>query len=257
MKRFIVILLGALALVFTGCSSDDDVENPGGINSEVISGLQLTGSVATYSRISLDLYNRDSQSNGEWEKIDLLTYSGFIPETDPTFIFQDGKIWKEESYSSVPHNPEPLGLIWAAYCEVAHENRDLYVGRDFSYDDETKQFVIKDNKRGYNVADQTLEVTSFNEEYMVLSDVSHYDGGRTGEGGEQKETAVYRRTSTDRMDESKILAFDSQYECDMYVWQKGYDTFGRYVTVNEIFGPEVILDSPVIDIERWKPQPKK
>ena len=257
MKRFLTILLGALALVFTGCSSDDSPEATNEIRGEVIDGLQLTGSVATYTIVTHEYFERESLSDTDWKNVTNSGVIGYVPYLSTKFIFQDGKIWTKVKYFSSNTGPAPLGLIWDAYCEATHENRQLYAGHEFTYDNELKQIVAKEMEINGYFLDLKLDVISFTDEEMSLSFVNYFEDGYPVKGGLQKETAKYRRTSTDRMDESKILAFDSQYDCDMYVWQKAYDQFGRYLNVNEVFGPEVIFDSPVIDLENWKPQPKK
>lgn len=256
MKSLFKIFLGALALVTSGCSSDEAPSTANEVSSEVIEGLQLSGSVATYTKISHTFFHRESLSDTQWKEFNIEDWDGSVTYLESIFIFQDGKIWTEAQYFSTSSGPAPLLLLWAAYCEAADESRDLYVGHEFTYDDELKQIIVKEMKTNGLTYDMNLEVTSFTDENMELSFVNYFEDGYPVKGGLQKETAKYRRTSTDRMDESKILAFDSQYDCDMYVWQKAYDTFGRYVNVNDVFGPEVKFDSPVIDIERWKPQSK-
>lgn len=248
MKKYYLVIVGLLALMGGACSSDSEPGAENGIQGEVIVGLQQLGSAATYTIESRNLYNRDSGSGGRWESVSF--DDGYTMPLPASLVFQDGKLWSEAKYFSMTSGPEMLGMLWDAYCARTNERRRLFVGYDFSFDESMKALSVES---GFSLIAE-YNVETFNEQRLTLNCVTRYEGGHTGQGGDRMFKAVYRRTSDARMDSNGILAFDSQYDCDRYVWEKAYSVFGRYVDLNECFGPEVIFDNPVVDLDAIEPK---
>lgn len=221
-----------------GCTDGPDLK--GKIDKSAIDVLSRQGSVATYERVDVQLYNKDAWSKGKWEEVDLSDYVGWSPSLPATLVFQDGQLWRELQlfFSWGPH---VLSAPWNAYLRATGNKISLYTAPKFYYDEAEQTFDVGDYAN-YDVID-------FTDSKLTLSATSTYYGGRTGEGGEHLEMLSYRITDPVILDGPDVKAFATTKEAYRYILDCAREEFGRYIDLNDIYYPSVIFDDPIIDLD--------
>lgn len=238
------LLLGFLSLVAMlciSCSENGAPDKNGKIDPEAIEVLSRQGSVATYKMTEVKMFNKDSQSNGKWEEVDLDGLCGWQTSLPQTLLFQDGKLWRELPLFNISTGPHILYYPWAAYLKVTGQAIDLYIAPKFIYDEVGNTFSIGEYAK--------FDVIEFNDSKLTLSSETQYSGGRTGEGGKNLEILYYEITDPVVLGDPDAKAFDSDKEAYRYILDCARKQFGRYIDLNEIYYPNIIFDNPIVDLD--------
>jgi len=244
-KKILTLFVVLFATMLVACSEDDSPKMQGEINKSHISSLSRDGSVSTYVKIGLKVYRNYGETDADWETYDVKGLDGWMSDFDETISFQDGKVWRPVTMF-LGYGFVPVDDVWRAYSKVTGEARELYISSRFEFDEQNNTISFNGEKYG---------VIEFTEKELILS----HDVNLIG-GGVEREIATFKKGTPVHFDGSKILQFESDYECYLYIAKKGREQFGRYINLNEVFKGWVILDDPIVDmdeIDAWLEEYKK
>ena len=245
LKTVISATVLACVLSFTSCSDEpanvkdyEPVKNgqivQGQIDFNALSRYELALEDATYTQSSYSLYNMDEWSNDKWE-LETDDLMGYYHSTPSNIVVLEGKVWTPLRHFSSVYGPSAFSNALNALNTKLKTEYYVYVVRPFEVDVEEYTLMINGSK--YDI------LTAFNDN-LVLSSISEYLGGRTGNGGQYLEVGFYEKTEPLALNESKDLGFDSVTKA--YDWLIGqfHETFGEKVNLNVLYSPQIILDNP-------------
>lgn len=244
-KNAISVMMLACALSFTSCSDEpaninnfEPVKNgkivQGSVDFTVLSRYESALEDATYTQSGYSLYNMDEWSNNKWE-LETEELIGFSCSTPSSIVVREGKVWTPMLLFSSATGPTAFSTAIHAINTKLNTKYYVYVVRPFKVDVENCTLVINRSK---------FDILTASNDNLVLSYISRYGGGRTGNGGKFLEVGFYEKSDPLALNESKDLGFDS--EAEAYDWLIGQfqETFGEKVNLNMLYSPEIILDNP-------------
>lgn len=242
-------LFTILALFFCSCEEEtsDSFEavkkgklRQGEVNFTTLIRLHDGLEDGVLSRIDFKMYNNDEQTGGKWEFFDHTDYVGLSPVTPGTVIISGGKVWMHVETFSCSEGPTYFAQALSAVNKTLKRNYGAYVAHNFAVDQDTKSFSIGDTQFG-------IVASSTNS--LKLSFISDYLGGRTHKGGQHLEVSTYKLAEPFIFDSDR-LRFDSTYEAYEWLIDIFRATFGEEVNLNQIYAGLIILDQPILSIDK-------
>lgn len=245
LKTVISVTMLACALSFTSCSDEpadvksyEPVKNgqivQGPVDLNALSRYESALEDATYTRSYYSLYRMDEWTNNRWEPEtdDLI---GYYPSTPSSIVVLDGKVWTPIRLSSSACGPSAFSTALGALNTKLETKYYVYVVRPFEVN--VEEYTLTLNGSKYDI------LTAFNDN-LVLSSISDYSGGRTGNGGRYLEIGFYEKTEPLSLNESNDLGFDSVTEAYNWMIEQFHENFGEKVNLNKLYYPQIILDNP-------------
>ncbi len=250
-KNAMSVLALVCALFVTSCSDEPASVtkfNPvkkgemvqGKVDFEVLSRYEAALEDATYTCVDFSLYRKDDLTAGKWE-LDTDEYVGFESSIPTPIVMRDGKVWNPIELFSSSTGPTAFATALSAVNTTLGKEYKVYAVRPFAVNAEDYTLTLDGRKYGILSADDTS---------LILSYVSKYYGGRTGNGGEDLEVGFYEKSAPLQFNDGKDLGFDSVVEAYDWLIELFRDTFGEKVNLNDIYAPHVYLDNPDFYLER-------
>lgn len=224
--------------VLSSCSGEDE---PGAQLDVNFSRSLSDGSESvTYEMTDIELYDKNSLTNGRWKKVNLSELCGWESSCPSTIIIQDGKVYTNYKtfYSST--GPTLIGRIWNAYKYATGKNSRLFLARDFK---------INESDNTIDIGGGIFTVEKVDKSRFRLIDYSEYAGGESGDGGYFKTVADYSSVAHQAI-EREDLAFETVKELCQSVIDLARDEFGDVVDFNKIYSGHVIYDNPEANVIR-------
>jgi hypothetical protein len=257
MKRYLNVLVFVLTLslgcVCWACSKDDvttneDPENdmsvgPVAAGNRDFSSLRKAsnGTISiSYTSSDFSLYQKDKYTDNEWTEINLYEIDGWERVSPRTINIKDGRSWTSYKMFSASSGPNELYMPWLAYCKVTGETKSLYVATPIQLDEEA--YTISMNGKTFYV----LEASEDSFKLSYKSTYSYSDG----EVGNQLEVSTYQKGVLDDIDESNILWYDSERALITDICAKIKNKFGNQFNLNDYLAPDIILDDPMVDMDK-------
>ncbi len=255
MNRILAFLVGgAMLLLGSACSSDDEpnngsgnrgikatLESPKDLDGRLDDGLlaeMLAGNRnCTLQRDTTVFYDLPKGWDHWYEETEVMYGGGFT--TPYTITFQDGEAYTPiQLFHSSGYCIEFVTL-WDVYERATHKTFNFYYRGKID-----KDFLM----RRINIGDTELYIHSFSGNDFVLSNTSEYWGGTYQNGGKTLEVTYYNLTDEKLDLGHKDIVFDSHKECLQYILDKCRERFGDEVDVNKIYNDRV-LDYPIYNFD--------
>lgn len=232
MKKLQLFALLSIMLAAVACSSDhvDEPQIPydKAYSRALSTGLENT----TYTLCELTYYDKSSLTNNKWEYFDYREWCGTSNIAPNTITIQGGKLYTEYKLFSLSSGPSLIGNVWSAYKYSTGNKQTLYLAREFEINDEDNTLEIA----GHG----TFTVLGVNQDGFEMETVYEYWGGKSGNGGHQKEVSRYRVAEHKTIE--NVLAFESEKDLVKSVIELAREKFGNIVDLNQIYYPNVIFD---------------
>lgn len=242
----ISVLMLASALCVVSCSDEPEagtkfkpVKNgqlvQGSVDFEVLSRYEASLEDATYTMNKYEWYEMDELSAGKWEQLNPADFCGSSAMVPSSIVVRDGKAWEPMQMFRSSTGPTAFGTALAAVKKKLDTEYDVYIVTPFSVDTDECTLTLDGRK---------FKITSADSETLVLSFVSSYYGGRTGNGGHHLDIGFYEKSAPLTFNDGKDLGFDSVGEAYDWLIELFRDTFGEEVNRNDLYAPYIYYDKP-------------